>query len=239
MAHGAKGFSEEVRGSRFFEILGRLNAVGLALLLFVPIPVLLVQTMLSDPYGSFGPVPAAPYAQGTLPPELRYEGEEITAVDGTVISYRLEGDPEVGVDVSSPNISLTNMQSGVSRTILPKGSEQMILNLYTVGPLADGKGDPSAYVAFAGTKADYGEGYLDLILGDLRDLRQTTLRKRVRFVDGVRMLDANTVSMIVWTKLDEARFWIVDLKTFEMTLEREVDLPATTPNSDTPEEVAQ
>ncbi|MEM7690445.1 MAG: hypothetical protein AAF291_15630 [Pseudomonadota bacterium] len=210
----------------------------MALVLFVLIPMLLIGAIMSDPYDSFGAVPTEPFAQSDLPPELRFEGDEITTADGTVISYRLEDDPEVGIDVSSPNISLTNMQSGESRMILPKGSEQMIMNWNPVGPLADGKGDPSAYIAFVGTKADYTDGYLDLILGDLRDLRQTTLRKRVRFVDGVRMLNADTVSMIVWVKLDEARFWIVDLRSFEITLDREVDLPAVSPQAETLEEMA-
>ena len=226
-----------MKGSGFFDVLERINAVGFALVLFVMIPALLIGAIMSDPYDSFGTVPSEPYAQSALLSELRFEGEEIRTADGTVISYKLEGDPEVGIDVSSPNISLTNMQSGKSITILPKGSEQMILNWSPVGPLADGKGDPSAYVAFAGTKADYTDGYLDLILGDLRDLRQATLRERVRFVDGVRMLDADTVSMIVWVKLDEARFWTVDLKTFEITLDREVDLPTVVPKTEAREEM--
>ncbi|MDP4539609.1 hypothetical protein Q9K01_08245 [Qipengyuania sp. DY56-A-20] len=209
----------------FFQYLERFNAIVLfCFLAFASVATALwFFTLGAD---GFDQGYHDPYAEQGFANQTKYEGEEIELEDGLVVKYQIEDEDEYDLDVAGSNISLTNMQTGDSHLVLPADSAQIILRWQTIGREGENDEHPSAYLAFTGTEEDYAAGLLDVVVGRLSDFEQRTLAQRVHFVDAPRMIDKSTLSMIVWTTPDDARFWLVDLATLEKTLDRKVEVPA-------------
>lgn len=211
--------------SRILGALQRFNTVALALFLAIALPFMVVSLYqwLNPGWAVEGPVR---YGEPVLEIGDDYEGEEIVTSDGAVVKYRLEGDAPSNIELEGKNISLTNMRTGKSITVLPEGDERMVLRFEAVGAMGEGAMEPTGYMVLAGTEEDYRDGYLDLMIGNFTELRQETLGRRLRFVDAARMIGPDTMSMIVWPEPDAARFWMIDLATLEVTLDRAVKVPA-------------
>lgn len=208
----------------FFFYLNRFNAVAILLVLaifaFFAVRDFLSFNSWNEDFGQ--PVP---YGEPGLAGETPYEGGEIITLAGKVVTYRIESPQESELQVKGANVSLTRMASGKSRSVLPPDSGQLVLN-WSIVSRSESEDEPGiAYVALTGTEADYADGRLDLVVGRLSDLEQKTLMERLRFVDSPTMVDDETLSLIVWTGANKAKFLLIDLVSLTIVTEKPVSLP--------------
>ncbi|WP_284125752.1 hypothetical protein [Parerythrobacter aestuarii] len=170
------------------------------------------------------------YGDPGLDGESRYEGEEIETPEGTIVKYRIVPDDAEDLDVDGENLSLVNMTTGKSRLLLPEGSDQLLFN-WTTLEVPRRWGDDEvrqvtvAYVALVGTRQDYADGRLDLIIGRFSDLEQVTLAKRLRFVDAANTIDRDTVTLIAWDGPNSAEFLKIRLVDFAIVERAAIELP--------------
>lgn len=148
-------------------------------------------------------------------------GEEFDTVDGKTIAYTIAPTKKVGRDITGKNITFVETQSGRSQMVIPEGSDHMVLNW-------DGLefgGHARAYSVLTGNEADFEQGLLDWTLGKFSSLEQKVMARRLRYVDSPRLLDAQTMSVIVWPTLETAEFWLIDLTDLSIVSKRPVSLP--------------
>ncbi len=151
-----------------------------------------------------------------------FEGGTIETSDGQVVSYVVEPFEQGDMQIVGKNLSFTAMGSGNSKLVLPDGGEQIVLNWEE---LRLRHADAKAYSVIAGSVQDYKEGVLDWVVGRFSDLEQKTIARRVRYIDAPQMIDADTMSVIVWPTEDRAEFWLVDLRDLTVVSRRKVALP--------------
>lgn len=210
---------------RFFFYLHRINAVFLFVLLWFGAIALAREWMISSAYDDPIYNDGAPYGTPGLDDEAAYDGEEIELTDGAVVKYVAAGEGDFDIKAFARNVSLTHGVTGQSRLVLAPESEQIVLRFEHIGSNGLGGQPATAYMVLAGTREDYAAGRLDLIVGRLSDLEQRVVAKRIRFVDSPRMIDDNTLAIIVWPAADRAEFWLFDLRTMAKTLSHPVQLP--------------
>ena len=206
---------------KVFKGLGRINAVLFFLGICTLIGFLIYEAIRFRSWEQSD----ASYGEPGLADSVRYEGEEIEIEDGLVVKYVAQGEGDHAQGIEASNVSLTHMATGKSRLLLPEDSDQVVLRFEELSREGERSGPARAYMVLAGSEADYEEGILDLIVGRFDDLEQQVVARRVRFVDSPRLIDADTLSLIVWPTSDRAEFWLLDLNTFERTLSRKVEVP--------------
>lgn len=206
---------------RFFTYLNRVNAVVIFLVL-----VFFLVTFARDYWNmrSWEHEPGMPTEYGNNAFDNGVEGEEIKTSIGGVVLYRSKDELRDRLNIEARNITLTDMHTGRSRVIVPEGSDHLVFSFEVLASPSESE-EYSAWVALSGTEQDYSDGVLDLQIGRFSDLEQRTLARRLRFVDSPRLIDSETLSIIVWPEVDRAEFWIVNMKSFSIESRRPVALP--------------
>ena len=162
------------------------------------------------------------FALGTH--RIDYAGEEIETADGRIVSYRENDRYDSYEAAEGANATFIDMKSGKSRLVLPKNGPQLLFFLSIVYA----QDDPDigiGYVARVGTKEDYAQGRIDVVVGRFTDLEQAVLFKNVRFVDSPTGIGTNAIAMIVWSADDDAHYTVVDLQRLTITQSDPVELP--------------
>lgn len=170
------------------------------------------------------------YGDAGLDGDAGYEGIEIATSSGLVVKYLIQPPEQDDIEVDGENVSLTNMTTGESRTVVPQGSGLLIFNWMELrapkrAANADEENYPVAYAALVGTRQDYLDGVLDLVIGRFSDLEQVTLVRRLDFVDAANAVDPGTVTLIAWDGPDSAEFLKIRLADFAIVDRKPVALP--------------
>ena len=211
----------------FFTVLSRINNV----LIFLALCALgIMMAVEYTRYGGWtrgyddhgGPS----YGEPGLDRASEFEGEEIEVEGGFVVRYKPVGAGSFDEEIEAENISLVHMPTGRSGLVLDESSSQVVLRFEELGRKGEGSSPAKAYMVLAGSREDYRNGLLDLVIGRLDDLEQRVVAKRVHFVDTPALIDGNTLSLVVWPTPDTAQYWLIDLRTFETVLRRPVELPS-------------
>ncbi len=153
-----------------------------------------------------------------------YSGEEIPTADGRIIQYR-QSDPYDEYEAAEgANATFIDMKSGKTQLVVPKNGDLMVFYLNVIYDEPDGDMGVG-YVARVGTKDDYSNGKTDIVVGRFSDLAQKTLFRDVRFVDSPTGVGGDSISMIVWPQDTKAQYKVVDLRSFDVIVSTNIDLP--------------
>lgn len=213
--------AQKSRTEKFFFVLNRCNAVGVAIVL-----ICLVYGLASNLWYEWASDTAEPFGGNERQQVGSYSGEEIDTNDGPVAVYGI-GKPEKALsDIVSPNLSLTHMASGTRRLIVPSDSTQQIIRFETVKTdMGSGKPVAFAYFALLADTSAYAKGRMDLVVGNLPQLKQVVVGRNLYAIDLPTLYGEDRLAIIIWPNPSEARLVSIDLTNLKTIGSQPIPLP--------------
>jgi len=213
--------SQKTGADTFFAYLNRFNAIGVAILL-ICIVIGIAVNVWNDPRLSIG----EPFGGDDRRRIGQYVGEDIQTSAGPVAAYGLGKVDESLSDNVSPNISLTHIASGKTRLIAPTTGDQQVIRFEAVDQQdREGKRIAKAYIALLADKTAYANGQMDLIVGNLPELKQVVVARDAFAIDLPTLYDNEKMAIVVWPSPSEAKLISIDLASMKITQTESIPLP--------------
>lgn len=121
------------------------------------------------------------------------------------------------------NVSLVNLKTGATLTIAPENSS--VVNWEILFAPHSNDRIAVAYTASVSTSEQFKKGRLDLVVGTLPDLKQTTVAKNIVAADLLKVQGDGSMAFVMWPEEQLAMFVTVDLKSGEILSRNQVPLP--------------
>jgi hypothetical protein len=202
---------------RLFHYLMRVNAIGIFLFLAFAGSTIIYQWLESR---YFSPRQSA-WGSDTKHKAL-YTGQELKTRNGSVISYEVADSEGMGRREGG-NVSFVNMKTGSSLKVAPENSS--VVNWEILFSPGSNDRVAVAYMAFVSTSEQFKNGRMDLVVGTLPDLQQSTVARNILYGDLPTVQGDGSLAIIMWPDEDTAVFVTVDLTSGKILSRNQVPLP--------------
>ena len=209
------------RSERFFFWLGRINAVGIFLLLLFAAGTIAIgflqgyryrQELEDEKFGNevthSGP----------------YSGDSIEVPGGEIAAYyEREGDTFERREGS--DVTLVDPRTGKTRRIAGDDDDAWVLNWELIFQGGEEGRTAIGYLARITDEKRYSAGRFDLVVGNFPALDQKVVARDVMGVDLPTIAGETGAAFIMWSELDKATFVAIDLRDLSIEEQREIPLP--------------
>jgi hypothetical protein len=214
------------RWERFFFWLGRINAVGIFLLLVFATGTIAIgfyqgyqyrQELEDEKFGN------------EVADSGPYSGDSIEVPGGEIAAY-YQKERETFDRREGSDITLVDPRTGKTRRIAGGDDDAWVLNWELIFRDGEEGGTAIGYLARITDEERYAAGRFDLVVGNFPALEQKVVARDLMGVDLPIIAGEAGAAFIMWSELDKAVFVAVDLRDLSITTQREIPLPVVREN---------